>query len=386
LENKPDRFPKPVRLIINLELLFLNSLKHHFMANHSVYQLLTTLIKQNTPCVLATVIEASGSTPQVPGSSAIIGKSGLLTGTVGGGPAEYKVVCKAMSALESGVSEVITFELDGNLPEGSDSICGGQMTVLIDASPEKHRTVFDNLSAARHQHTPGILITFVEKKDYNHININRIWFNNTASFNLTESNSTLLTPHILQALSQPSNTTFRRIAFTDGPLEQGSFACLETILPPPTLIIAGAGHVGKALVGIGKFLGFEVSVWDDRSEYANPVNIPEADHHYSCILDDLPAQIVINQYSYLVIVTRGHQFDAEVLRKWILTKPAYLGMMGSRTKVAQMRQLFLEQGWATTEEWDSIHTPIGLKIGAKTVEEIAISIAAELIQVKNQRD
>jgi xanthine dehydrogenase accessory factor len=353
------------------------------MENKNIFACLKEFIDTQTPCVFATVIEASGSTPQVPGSSAIIGKSGLLAGTVGGGPAEYQVVCKAMVAVESGISEIITFELDGNLPKGSDSICGGQMTVLIDASPEKHKVTFENLTIARHHHYPGILVTLIEEKDANAININRIWFEETNPSGFPDNLYPMLQSTMLQMLAQPSTNGFRKMAIPGSPKELVSFVCLETILPPPSLVIAGAGHVGKALARIGKFLGFEVSVWDDRREYANAVNIPDADHHYSCSLDDLPAQIVINQYSYLVIVTRGHQFDAEVLQKWILTKPAYLGMMGSRTKIAQMRQQFLEQGWAMPEEWDRVHTPIGLKIGAKTVEEIAISIAAELIQVSH---
>jgi xanthine dehydrogenase accessory factor len=350
----------------------------------SLYLRLTDFINKNIPCVLATVIEASGSTPQVPGSSAIIGRNGLLAGTVGGGPAEYQVVCKAMAAAESGISEIITFELDGNLPEGSDSICGGQMTVLIDASPEKHLAAFENLAQARQHHSPGILVTLVEEKNDNTININRIWYEETNPSGFPDDLYPLLRPALSQMLAQSSNVPFRKVAFPGSPLGQGSFACLETILPPPSLVIAGAGHVGKALAHVGRFLGFEVTVWDDRSEYANSVNIPEADHHYACPFDDFLAQMVINQYSYLVIVTRGHKFDALVLRKWIKTKPAYLGMMGSRTKIAQMRQQFLEQGWATSEEWESIHTPIGLKIGAKTVEEIAVSIAAELIHIKNK--
>jgi xanthine/CO dehydrogenase XdhC/CoxF family maturation factor len=258
------------------------------------------------------------------------------------------------------------------------------MTVLIDASPEKHLATFENLTAARDHHSPGILVTLIEEKEDNAININRIWFQETNPSGIPDNLFPVLSPTLFQMLAQPSTFGFRKLTFPGSPIGQVSFACLETILPPPSLVIAGAGHVGKALARIGKFLGFEVTVWDDRSEYANPVNIPDADHHYSCNFDDLLAQIVINQYTYLVIVTRGHQFDAEVLRKWILTKPAYLGMMGSRTKIAQMRQQFLEHGWATPEEWDRVHTPIGLKIGAKTVEEIAVSIAAELVQVKNQ--
>jgi xanthine dehydrogenase accessory factor len=217
----------------------------------------------------------------------------------------------------------------------------------------------------------------------NTLNINRIWFDETFSNNLPEDVYTQLKPYLLHLSAQPTSDGFRKIVYTGAPSGQGSFICLETILPPPSLVIAGAGHVGKALARIGKFLGFEVSVWDDRSEYANVVHIPDADNHYNGNFDVFLSQVPVNHNDYLVIVTRGHKFDAEVLRKWIKTQPAYLGMMGSRTKVAQMRQQFLENGWATQDEWDRVHTPIGLKIGAKTVEEIAISIASQLIQVKN---
>jgi xanthine dehydrogenase accessory factor len=354
------------------------------MGNKIIFTQCKELSEVHAPCVLATVVEASGSTPQVPGSSAIIGRSGLLAGTVGGGPAEYKVVCKAMAAVDSGISEIMTFELDGNLPEGSDSICGGHMTVLLDASPEKHAASFENLANAIQSHTPGILITKVEEKGDNVLQINRIWFDETHSEEIPDDLFSHIGPSLSEMLASPSAIPFRKITLSGSVEEKVSFVCLETILPLPSLIIAGAGHVGKAVARIGKFLGFEVTVWDDRSELANAINIPEAGHHLSCNLDDLDAQLVINQHTYLVIVTRGHKYDALVLRKWIHTHPAYLGMMGSRTKIEQMRQQFLEKGWATKEEWERVHTPIGLKIGAKTVEEIAISISAELIYIKNK--
>ncbi len=88
---------------------------------------------------------------------------------------------------------------------------------------------------------------------------------------------------------------------------------------------------------------------------------------------------------YFVIVTRGHAKDAEALRAVVRREAAYLGMIGSRTKIGIMQREFLEKGWATAEEWARVHAPIGLEIGSKTVEEIAVSIAAELVQVRAGR-
>jgi xanthine dehydrogenase accessory factor len=161
-------------------------------------------------------------------------------------------------------------------------------------------------------------------------------------------------------------------------------AFLESVVPLPQLIIAGAGHVGKAVSHLAKLLDFEVTVWDDRPEYANKTNLPDADKILSGKLDESIAKLKVAKDTYIVIVTRGHKNDAEVLRKFIGSDACYIGMIGSRRKIAQVCDTFLNNGWATIEQWEKIHTPIGLEIGSKTVQEIAVSIAAQLIQVRNE--
>jgi xanthine dehydrogenase accessory factor len=318
----------------------------------------------------------------VPGSSAIIGHAGLLAGTVGGGPAEYQVVLKSQQALESKIPEVLFFDLTGILVENSDSVCGGQMVVLLDSSPEKHQPVWITMNDSLTRNIPGVLLTIVEEMNNKSLDISRLWLTSDNPA-LIETIPALTGNTIQQMLEILTPGDFRLIPFHHDHPELNNFACAETIVPPPSLVIAGAGHVGKALAHLGKFLGFEVTVWDDRSEYASKINIPDADILLNGSVNEGPGILEVKKDSYLVIVTRGHKNDAEVLRKWIRTDAAYIGMMGSRTKVAQMQQQFLEQGWATQEEWDRVFTPIGLKIGAKTVEEIAVCIAAQLIQVQN---
>jgi len=183
-------------------------------------------------------------------------------------------------------------------------------------------------------------------------------------------------------LCNPTAESSRMISLKENEAGFAGFAFLERILPKPALIIAGAGHIGQSLVHLGKYLGFEVTVWDDRPEYADQTRIPEADIVLSGAIDSLE-KINIQDDSYLVIVTRGHKSDAEVLRKFVKTNAAYIGMIGSKAKVAQMKTSFFENGWATSEQWNRIYTPVGLKIGAQTVEEIAVSIAAQLVKVRN---
>jgi xanthine dehydrogenase accessory factor len=160
---------------------------------------------------------------------------------------------------------------------------------------------------------------------------------------------------------------------------------LEPVFPLPRLVIAGAGHVGKAVSQMGRFLDFEVTVIDDRIEFANRNNLPDADNIIVKDIGKAMAELRKDRDTYVVIVTRGHSSDAEALKPCIGSGAAYVGLMGSRVKVATMRANFLENRWATEEEWNKIYTPIGLDIGSQTVEEIAVSIAAQLIKVSGQQ-
>ena len=177
---------------------------------------------------------------------------------------------------------------------------------------------------------------------------------------------------------------FREFILHGSKGDDEKLAFLESVVPSPQLIIAGAGHVGKALSHLGKLLDFEVTVWDDRPEFANKINLPEAGKIICGTIDETLGNMHVDKDSFIVIVTRGHKNDADVLRRFVGSKAGYIGMIGSRRKIVQVRELFLKSGWATIEQWENIYTPVGLEIGSKTVQEIAVSIAAQLIQVRNQ--
>jgi xanthine dehydrogenase accessory factor len=165
---------------------------------------------------------------------------------------------------------------------------------------------------------------------------------------------------------------------------QSGLLFLEPVVPIPQLVIAGAGHVGQALSHIGSFLSFEVTVIDDRPEYANTDKLPDADHIIVQDIAKAVQELPVSPDTYIVIVTRGHRYDAEALRQCISSDAAYIGMIGSIRKIELMRKKFLESGWATLRQFNRVHAPIGIKINSKTVEEIAVSIAAQLVQVRSQ--
>ena len=156
----------------------------------------------------------------------------------------------------------------------------------------------------------------------------------------------------------------------------------ERIGRTPKMIICGAGHVSMPIIRMGKRLGFMVTVIEDRPKFADHARAAGADQVLCEPFADGLSKIRGDSDSWFIIVTRGHRYDTECLEA-ILRKPyAYVGMMGSRRRVAIVKDQ-LEAKGVCREALDGVHTPIGLKIGAETPEEIAVSVMAEIIQVKN---
>lgn len=152
----------------------------------------------------------------------------------------------------------------------------------------------------------------------------------------------------------------------------------------PKLVVLGGGHVGRKIAHLGSFLDFEVTVIDDREEFVTREAFPEASHLYCHEFDNVEEILPEEKNTFYVVVTRGHAADRVCVAQILKRNFAYLGMIGSKIKVAKTLELLKEQGFSE-EQLSMIHAPIGLKIGARTPSEIAVSIAAELIQEKNTR-
>ena len=158
---------------------------------------------------------------------------------------------------------------------------------------------------------------------------------------------------------------------------------LELILSESTLYIFGAGHISLYLSKMSKMVGFKVAVIDEREMFANKERFPEADELYAEDFQKVFPKLKLKKPYYIVIVTRGHRYDQEVLEWAVRTEAKYIGMIGSRTK---NKAVFsnLEKKGVPKELFESVHAPIGLNIGAETPEEIAVSILAEMIEVKRK--
>lgn len=157
---------------------------------------------------------------------------------------------------------------------------------------------------------------------------------------------------------------------------------VEPVLPKPTLVVIGSGHVGKAVVHLARWLDFRVVVNDDRPEFAAPQSTPGADVYLPCPMAELPEQLEITPWTYLVLTTRGANVDIQGLPVLLDTPAAYIGVIGSQRRWATARKQMIDKG-VSAEKLQRVCSPIGLELNAETPEEIAVSILAEIIMLRN---
>ncbi len=156
---------------------------------------------------------------------------------------------------------------------------------------------------------------------------------------------------------------------------------VEPIQRKATLVVVGAGHVGRAIAHLGRWLGFHVVVCDDRPGFATPESVPDADAYVTCELKELPAHVAIDERTHLVLATRSVDIDAPGLPALLETPAAYIGVIGSRRRWETCAQQLRERG-VPEAAIARITSPMGLDLGAETPEEIAVSILAQIILLR----
>jgi len=212
-----------------------------------------------------------------------------------------------------------------------------------------------------------------------------VWGDGRTLGSLGAAFDAMVVPDARDALAQGTSQSFI-YPKTGGPRtrraeQQAAFEVYVEVVKPPTLLVVGAGHVGGFVAKLGKLVGMQVAVIDDRPEFANRERFPEADR---VICDDfIPALqgFPIDASTFLVVVTRGHKQDETSVRAVIGSKAGYIGMIGSRRRAGAVLKLLRESG-VPRAALERVRTPIGLDIGAETPEEIAVAIIAEIIMTR----
>jgi len=339
-----------------------------------IHRAIAELADRGERFALALVLEAEGSTPVGVGAKAAIEASGAIHGTVGGGSVEAEAQRRAIEAIATGRPLVFDFPLCGAAVGDASPICGGRMRLLVDPTAALHRAAYAAAAAARERREHGVLLTTIWGREAWDVD---------ARF-LAES-------EIPSCLGWPGSEAIpaalkaeKPVMSCVGPAEEGQPIefLVEPLIPRPVLLIVGGGHVGQAVAVQGDLAGFEIVVVDDRPEFTKPELFPAGAALRCGRVGEEVAGFPFAADTYAVIVTRGHQHDAEALAACLRRPAAYVGMIGSRRKVALMREEFLRSERATAEEFDEVYAPIGLDLGAATVPEIATSIVAQLIAVR----
>jgi xanthine dehydrogenase accessory factor len=340
-------------------------------------------LSQKVPAALATVVDRTGSAPRDIGAKMFLRADGPAIGTIGGGSVEAKVLKEAERVMEAGVAKVLRFELTAKELIKGHSICGGNVTIFVEPLSSKSPgllEIYQTIAKIRKRGGKSILATIISDNTHSRGAETKALIDEEGQFIGSLSENRGLVENLKQEIGDVYKEGRAKILTLQKDGEQIEIL-LEPIASEPTVFIFGCGHISTCLAPLVKNVGFRLVVADDRPEFANPKRFPEADE---IILDDfegLLEKLRIDENAYLVIVTRGHFHDKIVLEQALHMNAGYIGMIGSRRKVRMVFRNLMEMGFPK-EALDKVHSPIGLKIKAETPEEIAVSILAELIQVR----
>jgi len=346
------------------------------------YGLLIGYLQSGLPVQTGLLLSTKGSAPQVPGAMAIFRKEQVLNGTLGGGLLEAQAQKVAAESAKSGENCLKWVDFNANMEDQTGAICGGSALFLIDANPSNHLETYQKMMDALGQNQCGVLATLVKVSGNQTASIEKHWLQLSEPIPGPVASLLIREKADLHKIANTRIPFFKKIS-DDKPMAQ-TILFLEPIHPNPRLLILGAGHIGKALCKLGRLVDFDTTVIDDRPGIADASRLPEASKVICTSYSQAFHSVALTRNCYIVITTQGHRTDMEALRVCIGSDAAYIGLIGSKRKTALMKQKFLDEKWATPEEWNFVHTPVGIDIHSQTVNEIAVSILAELIRERHE--
>lgn len=346
--------------------------------------LMSKLVSRISCCIdrgqtiaVATIISQQGSSPRGPGSKMVIHVDGSIDGTIGGGLVEAQTIAKARDIFSGSASTILHFDLSGRVIGDMDLICGGQISIFVERidATEDNIGLYHYLANCLKQQQRAFLVTACPRDGAADRPLHRCVLHPDGS---------------MQGAAVLSKKTCAKIldfaTCTAVPVKlnmERHLIIVEPFRSPETLYLIGAGHVSRQVATIASMAGFRVVVLDDRPEFANRQRFPHADDvRVLRSFSDVFRKQYLGPSSYVVIVTRGHLHDKEVLEQALGTPAHYIGMIGSRNKRDSIYRALINQG-ISASELERVFCPIGLDIGAQTPEEIAVSILAECVAVRS---
>jgi xanthine dehydrogenase accessory factor len=331
------------------------------------------------PLVLISIISMEGSTPRHNGTKMVVAADGKSYGTIGGSLMEAAAIRESQDILATAKSRILSYELTGKDAASPDMICGGRTELLLEYLPATE----ENQEFSRRWYD-----AILHGKDF-YVFTHLKGFEDTLQV-------------LGHAILHPDGTIIGDTSLTASDIERlkpelhnistnsvlplkDTRVVVDRIRKLKTLYCFGAGHVAVPTAHLAALVGFRVVVLDDRPEFANAARFPDADE--ICVVGDFNHAfegLEMDHDAYVVIVTRGHQYDRTVLEQSLKTSAGYIGMISSRRKRDTIFKALMATG-VKKEQLARVHSPIGINIGGETPEEIALSIVAELISQRSQK-
>ncbi|MCH3882372.1 MULTISPECIES: XdhC family protein [Tenacibaculum] len=310
------------------------------------WQHILNKLKDNQKIYVLTVIENHGSSPGRKGFKMLVAEDGFIFGSIGGGVMEFSLVEEAQQLLilENSPTFIKKQIHKGNIKDGSGMICSGEQTVAFHCLDNKHISVVkDILNCLKNSEKGALSLT-------------------PSSFHFSHK---VLENRFDYTITSTTNWHFE-----------------EHIGSKETLYIVGGGHVGVAVSELFVKLGFYVVIFDNRENLNTLENNTFANKKLVVNYEEIDNYITKGNTSYVAIMTNKYTDDKLVLSKLLKNHYKFLGVLGSNAKLKTMWEVLLKEGF-TQEELNTVYAPIGISIKSETVEEIAVSIAAQIIQIKN---
>ncbi|MGN1318598.1 MAG: XdhC family protein [Lachnospirales bacterium] len=306
-----------------------------------LFEVLKERIENDKKTVLVTVISSKGSVPRGAGAYMLVGNEGRVCGSVGGGNIEFSAIEFGKEIINTNKNYIYNYDLSNSKAATLGMICGGSAEILYCPVDKSYRDLICEI-------------------------INN--FSNNIRFRL-------FLPLNNEKIKISYDFSNEKMGVTD------NFYC-EEFCYDGTAYIFGGGHISRECVPILNHLGFSCVVIDDREEFADKKYFPDAKKVICLDFENINIEIKPNDY--ILIMTRGHLADKDCLRFALRNNPSYIGVMGSKTKSKLVKETLISEGFKEFE-FDRVFSPIGIDILSETPEEIAISIAAQLIKVRAEK-
>ena len=298
---------------------------------------------------LATVVSTWGSAPRPAGSRMAVSRSGRLAGSVSGGCLESDVFEHAQAVLKGDPAQLHHYGVSDDLAWQVGLSCGGEVDILVEPLSDVHRSLMEALEAEH----PVVLA------------------------------SALADPAGARRLLPATDPEAAPLLDKETP-ERREAWFFEPFPRPAELLIFGGAHVAIPLSRFARDLGFRVTVVDARSKFADRDRFPAAAQVIHGWPDEVLSEMTIDRSSYLVVLTHDPKFDDPTIRAAVKGNARYIGAIGSRKTHRERVERLLASG-VSKADLDRVHAPIGLDLGAKTAEETALAILAEMVAVRHQR-